>query len=151
MPIGRAGQITIGAALQPIATQGRAVRATVFLENLKSLRDSPVGAGKPAKQATRSLAPALPVFAGMPAPTGPALAWSCRRTCRSNCLSQNLKSLRDSPVGAGKPAKQATRCLAPAAPVFAGMPAPTGVCAGLELPPYLQEQLSFSKFEKPTQ
>ncbi len=57
---------------------------------------------------------------------GSALAWSGRRTCRSNCLSQNLKSLRDSPVGAGKPAKQATRCLAPAAPVFAGMPAPTG-------------------------
>ncbi|RCL28567.1 hypothetical protein C6A77_05585 [Pseudomonas sp. AFG_SD02_1510_Pfu_092] len=30
---------------------------------------SPVGAGVPAKQATRWLAPALPVFAGMPAPT----------------------------------------------------------------------------------
>ncbi|PLV03393.1 hypothetical protein CXG50_25210 [Pseudomonas plecoglossicida] len=29
------------------------------------------------------------------------------------------------PVGAGKPAKQATRCLAPAAPVIAGKPAPT--------------------------
>ncbi|PPB13421.1 hypothetical protein F1602_19865 [Pseudomonas putida] len=29
-------------------------------------------------------------------------------------------------VGAGLPAKQATRCLAPAAPVFAGTPAPTG-------------------------
>ncbi len=29
-------------------------------------------------------------------------------------------------VGAGGPAKQATRCLAPAAPVFAGTPAPTG-------------------------
>ncbi|PYC09481.1 hypothetical protein DMX12_02165 [Pseudomonas sp. MB-090624] len=84
------------------------------------------GAGLPAKQATRCLAPAAPVFAGKPAPTGPALAWSCRRTCRSNCLSQNLKSLRDSPVGAGKPAKQSTRNLAPAAPVFAGMPAPTG-------------------------
>ncbi|QKL02974.1 hypothetical protein GEV39_17000 [Pseudomonas sp. NY5710] len=34
-----------------------------------------VGAGLPAKQATRWMAPALPVFAGMPAPTGPALAW----------------------------------------------------------------------------
>ena len=30
------------------------------------------------------------------------------------------------PVGAGMPAKQATRCMAPAAPVFAGEPAPTG-------------------------
>ncbi|RCL26851.1 hypothetical protein C6A77_11460 [Pseudomonas sp. AFG_SD02_1510_Pfu_092] len=29
------------------------------------------------------------------------------------------------PVGAGSPAKQATRWLAPAAPVFAGAPAPT--------------------------
>ncbi len=104
----------------------RTCRSNCLSQNLKSLRDSPVGAGKPAKQGTRCLAPAAPVFAGMPAPTGPALAWSCRRTCRSNCLSQNLKSLRDSPVGAGKPAKQATRCLAPAAPVFAGTPAPTG-------------------------
>ncbi|NVN62088.1 hypothetical protein FGL97_02330 [Pseudomonas putida] len=31
-----------------------------------------------------------------------------------------------SPVGAGVTAKQATRCLAPASPVFAGKPAPTG-------------------------
>ncbi|MFV3339142.1 hypothetical protein ACNFB1_18460 [Pseudomonas sp. NY15349] len=29
------------------------------------------------------------------------------------------------PVGAGSPAKKPTRCLAPAAPVFAGEPAPT--------------------------
>ncbi|MDH4846262.1 hypothetical protein E8E78_18455 [Pseudomonas sp. BN505] len=33
---------------------------------------------------------------------------------------------RGSPVGAGLPAKQSTRCMAPAAPVFAGEPAPTG-------------------------
>ncbi|PYC12219.1 diguanylate cyclase [Pseudomonas mosselii] len=32
------------------------------------------------------------------------------------------------PVGAGSPAKQATRCMAPALPVFAGKPAPTGPC-----------------------
>ncbi|GLO52311.1 hypothetical protein PPUN110474_37120 [Pseudomonas putida] len=32
-----------------------------------------------------------------------------------------------SPVGAGSPAKDPARCLAPAAPVFAGEPAPTGV------------------------
>jgi len=30
------------------------------------------------------------------------------------------------PVGAGMPAKQATRWMAPASPVFAGAPAPTG-------------------------
>ncbi|AJG11946.1 hypothetical protein CMV24_22870 [Pseudomonas plecoglossicida] len=30
------------------------------------------------------------------------------------------------PVGAGKPAKQAVRCMAPAAPVFAATAAPTG-------------------------
>ncbi|RPD95099.1 hypothetical protein EGN69_03345 [Pseudomonas monteilii] len=29
-------------------------------------------------------------------------------------------------VGAGLPAKQATRCMAPVAPVFEGEPAPTG-------------------------
>ncbi|RCL24397.1 hypothetical protein C6A77_16380 [Pseudomonas sp. AFG_SD02_1510_Pfu_092] len=29
------------------------------------------------------------------------------------------------PVGAGKPAKQATRCMPPTAPVFADKPAPT--------------------------
>ncbi|RCL28625.1 hypothetical protein C6A77_05900 [Pseudomonas sp. AFG_SD02_1510_Pfu_092] len=28
-------------------------------------------------------------------------------------------------MGAGKPAKNATRCMAPATPVFAGAPAPT--------------------------
>ncbi|AJG15962.1 hypothetical protein RK21_04454 [Pseudomonas plecoglossicida] len=31
------------------------------------------------------------------------------------------------PVGAGVPAKQATRCLAPASPVFAAKAAPTGI------------------------
>ncbi|UPK88733.1 hypothetical protein E5221_28905 [Pseudomonas sp. A2] len=31
---------------------------------------APVGAGLPAKFATRYMAPALPVFAGKPAPTG---------------------------------------------------------------------------------
>ncbi|RFP99175.1 hypothetical protein D0O09_24125 [Pseudomonas putida] len=46
--------------------------------------------------------------------------------------------MRGSIVGAGEPAKQAprwlarknpTRCMAPAAPVFAATAAPTGVCA----------------------
>ncbi|AXQ50233.1 diguanylate cyclase [Stenotrophomonas rhizophila] len=31
------------------------------------------------------------------------------------------------PVGAGKPANQATRWMARASPVFAGEPAPTGI------------------------
>ncbi|HBK48352.1 MAG TPA: diguanylate cyclase [Pseudomonas sp.] len=35
------------------------------------------------------------------------------------------------PVGAGVPAKNSTRWLAPAAPVFAGMPAPTGTASNL--------------------
>ncbi|AJG14129.1 hypothetical protein RK21_02621 [Pseudomonas plecoglossicida] len=30
-------------------------------------------------------------------------------------------------MGAGSPAKKATRCMAPATPVFAGKPAPTGI------------------------
>ncbi len=34
-------------------------------------------------------------------------------------------------VGAGSPAKQPTRCMAPASPVFAGKPAPTGIAHGL--------------------
>ena len=41
----------------------------------------PVGAGMPANQATRWMAPAAPVFAGAPAPTGSASA--CRSTVRS--------------------------------------------------------------------
>jgi len=35
------------------------------------------------------------------------------------------------PVGAGVPAKQAMRCMTPAAPVFAGLPAPTGIEAAI--------------------
>ncbi|PTV61495.1 hypothetical protein DBL03_10515 [Pseudomonas putida] len=31
-------------------------------------------------------------------------------------------------VEAGMPAKRASRCMAPASPVFAGMPARTGMC-----------------------
>ncbi|MDH4842209.1 hypothetical protein E8E78_00285 [Pseudomonas sp. BN505] len=33
-------------------------------------------------------------------------------------------------MGAGSPAKNPTRCMAPATPVFAGEPAPTG-CGGM--------------------
>ncbi|QKL01358.1 hypothetical protein GEV39_08020 [Pseudomonas sp. NY5710] len=48
------------------------------------------------------------------------------------------------PVGAGVPAKQATQCLAPAAPVFAGKPAPTGVTVNdsFQSPLKTQDQLS---------
>ncbi|APO80674.1 hypothetical protein BL240_03855 [Pseudomonas putida] len=41
---------------------------------LQKLARSPVGAGMPAKQATRWMAPATPVFAGAPAPTWAVLA-----------------------------------------------------------------------------
>ncbi|AZL68964.1 hypothetical protein EJA05_15010 [Pseudomonas oryziphila] len=40
---------------------------------------------------------------------------------RADSISQTLAI----PVGAGLPAKQAARCMAPASPVFAGEPAPT--------------------------
>ncbi|RNF94120.1 hypothetical protein EFK07_00115 [Pseudomonas putida] len=42
----------------------------------------PVGAGLPAKKAARWLAPASPVFAGEPAPTG-VLHWPGRRARKS--------------------------------------------------------------------
>ncbi|TRZ62147.1 hypothetical protein DZA28_20250 [Pseudomonas alloputida] len=61
------------------------------------------------------MAPAAPVFAGEPAPTGRA------RAKKPTCLETGAVN-----VGAGLPAKQATRNMAPAAPVFAGEPAPTG-------------------------
>ncbi|APO81013.1 hypothetical protein BL240_05850 [Pseudomonas putida] len=41
-------------------------------------------------------------------------------------------------VGAGEPAKNPTRWLAPAAPVFAGTPAPTDTAAFVRLPPLQQ-------------
>jgi len=42
------------------------------------------------------------------------------------CRAENSVHKRSVyPVGAGVPAKKPTWCLAPAAPVFAGMPAPT--------------------------
>ncbi|RCL26850.1 hypothetical protein C6A77_11455 [Pseudomonas sp. AFG_SD02_1510_Pfu_092] len=80
----------------------------------------------PAKHAVRWLAPAAPVFAGSPAPTelAPVLKIeqnSCfHRYCTRPKGHTNF-------VGAGSPAKQATRWLAPAAPVFAAKAAPTGI------------------------
>ncbi len=56
-----------------------------------------VGAGLPAKQATRCMAPAAPVFAGEPVPTG---ARAKKPTPRKPCAVN---------VGAGLPAKQATQ------------------------------------------
>ncbi|RIZ40233.1 hypothetical protein CIK02_11390 [Pseudomonas putida] len=42
-----------------------------------------MGAGVPANQATRRMAPASPVFAGMPAPTGEnGCPWQRLRACR---------------------------------------------------------------------
>ncbi|AXQ46823.1 hypothetical protein DZC31_04460 [Stenotrophomonas rhizophila] len=50
----------------------------------------------------------------------------------SRLFSAQLPRLQD-PVGAGAPAKQAPRCMAPAAPVFAGLSAPTGGFAAVEV------------------
>ncbi|AJG13168.1 hypothetical protein RK21_01660 [Pseudomonas plecoglossicida] len=148
-----------------------------------------MGAGSPAKQAMRWMAPAGPVFAGAPAPTGMAHSFSwwgpsgsghareagdavegtgwagvrgrarshrygaflqlvgslwervyprsrrcggwhrLRRCSRARPLPQvwRIPSAGGVPVGAGSPAKQAMRWMAPAAPVFAGAPAPTGM------------------------
>ncbi|AZL66301.1 hypothetical protein EJA05_00485 [Pseudomonas oryziphila] len=43
---------------------------------------------------------------------------------REKCPNDSV--IGTAPVGAGLPAKQALRCMAPALPVFAGKPAPTG-------------------------
>ncbi len=152
----------------------------------------PVGAGSPAKKPTRWLAPAAPVFAGTPAPTGSSLGWGLRGTCGSGFTREEANAVAGTgcagvrgharshrvitglgaagylwervhprrsqrggwhrlrrcsrarplpqghhwaggcgvPVGAGSPAKKPTRWLAPAAPVFAGTPAPTGSSLG---------------------
>jgi len=100
-----------GAKLLPLQAWGHLVPSAI-----------PVGAGVPAKQATRWMAPAAPVFAGLPAPT------PCRlQGEQSYCRYRHGAILVPSaiPVGAGVPAKQATRWMAPAAPMFAGLPAPT--------------------------
>ncbi|AZL70360.1 hypothetical protein EJA05_22680 [Pseudomonas oryziphila] len=55
--------------------------------------------------------------AAQPFPTGPAPRQGRSYSCRAIH------------VGAGLPAKQATRRMAPALPVFAGKPAPTNQCA----------------------
>ncbi|APO84624.1 hypothetical protein BL240_25575 [Pseudomonas putida] len=59
-----------------------------------------VGAGVPAKQATRWMAPASPVFAGMPAPT--SIATQGPYLCGQQGCAVS--------VGAGKPAKKVTPC-----------------------------------------
>jgi len=85
----------------------------------------PVGAGSPAKQAPRWMAPAMPVFAGMPAPT--LTVQASRSLIQAIACTGMAPALRPCaiPVGAGSPAKQAPRWMAPAMPVLAGMPAPT--------------------------
>ncbi|GLO47468.1 hypothetical protein PPUN109347_40320 [Pseudomonas putida] len=54
-----------------------------------------------------------------------------RGHARSYRYGASLKRGAD-PVGAGVPAKKATQWMAPAPPVFAGMPAPTGLAPSLE-------------------
>ncbi|SPO56657.1 protein of unknown function [Pseudomonas sp. JV551A1] len=46
---------------------------------------------------------------------------------------QQVREVTVDPVGAGLPAKIATRYMAPALPVFAGKPAPTGARAGFQM------------------
>ena len=76
----------------------------------------------PANQATRWLAPAAPVFAGKPAPT-PTAQGDCPALGLRSRIGNKVRERVTFPVGAGVPAKQATRWLAPAAPVIAGKPA----------------------------
>jgi len=68
----------------------------------------------PAKQATRWLAPATPVFAGAPAPTG---------------MAHSFRWL--GPCGSGHAREAGDAVVAPATPVFAGAPAPTGMAHSL--------------------
>ncbi|RCL28713.1 hypothetical protein C6A77_04900 [Pseudomonas sp. AFG_SD02_1510_Pfu_092] len=49
-----------------------------------------------------------------------------RGESRSHRVQRKPEAYAQPIVGAGKPAKQATRCMAPAAPVFAATAAPTG-------------------------
>ncbi len=84
----------------------------------------PVGAGLPAKQAPRWMAPAAPVFAGAPAPTE-ARFHPAQMPAPGAAMSYRDREACAVPVGAGLPAKQAPRWMAPASPVFAGAPAPT--------------------------
>ncbi|UPK86391.1 hypothetical protein E5221_16040 [Pseudomonas sp. A2] len=63
-------------------------------------RAVPVGAGAPAKQATRWMAPALPVFAGMPAPTKLVQAsrsWARRCSCVSLYVNVTICHLLPQP------------------------------------------------------
>ncbi|QCI10070.1 hypothetical protein E6B08_00860 [Pseudomonas putida] len=53
-----------------------------------------------------------------------------RGQARSHRYGAGPDSCED-PVGAGLPAKQTPRCVAPASPVFAGKPAPTGTTPAL--------------------
>ncbi|UPK86450.1 hypothetical protein E5221_16360 [Pseudomonas sp. A2] len=53
---------------------------------IRSGGGAPVGAGMPAKQATRWMAPAAPVFAGEPAPTG--IAWLPFRASPAKAMGQ---------------------------------------------------------------
>ncbi|SPO55355.1 protein of unknown function [Pseudomonas sp. JV551A1] len=81
------------AASQPIATQGRSHRYYALFR----LVGFPVGAGMPAKQATRWLAPATPVFAGAPAPTGIAHSFGGGVPCGSGFT----REAGDAVVGTG--------------------------------------------------
>ena len=63
-----AGDAVDGTGCAGVRGRARSHRYGAFLQ----LVGGPVGAGSPAKQATRWMAPAAPVFVGAPAPTGTA-------------------------------------------------------------------------------
>ncbi|PLP94150.1 hypothetical protein CXG52_04555 [Pseudomonas plecoglossicida] len=59
--------------------------------------------------------------------------FAAHRDTRPLLQVQRIPSAGGVSVGAGMPAKQATRWMAPAAPVFAGAPAPTGMAHSFQL------------------
>ena len=67
-----------GTGYAGVRGRARSYRYGVFLQLV-----GPLCAGMPAKQATRWMAPAAPVFAGKPAPTGTAYSFSWWGPCGS--------------------------------------------------------------------
>ncbi|MBM7395965.1 hypothetical protein [Pseudomonas sp. M5] len=83
------------------------------------------------------MAPALPVIAGKPAPTGLAPAVEIEYVSATEGGETAWMPFDQAGavpfVGAGLPAMQALRCRAPALPVIAGKPAPTGLAPAVDI------------------
>jgi hypothetical protein len=88
-------------------------------------------------QALRCMAPALPVIAGKPAPTGLASAVEIEYVSATEGGETAWMPFDQAGavpfVGTGLPAMQALRCRAPALPVIAGKLAPTGLASAVEI------------------